>query len=208
MTLEKHHPEQAEGAAMSSRERMTSRERQELMALVRRREKLAKAQADVRAAELMADFEHQMASVYSWSDDAVWAEAVRAAKEAVAEADAKVAERCRELGIPEQYRGGVEMYWSRRGQNAFAGRQTELRRVARTRIDALTKTAKHRIEKGSVAAQEHLAAGELASEEAQTILAAIPTAEELMPTLNVSEIEKAVTEPKMGDRQRYLDMPF
>ena len=51
MTLEKHHPEQAEGAAMSSRERMTSRERQELMALVRRREKLAKAQADVRAAE-------------------------------------------------------------------------------------------------------------------------------------------------------------
>ena len=54
MTLEKHHPEQAEGAAMSSRERMTSRERQELMALVRRREKLAKAQADVRAAELMA----------------------------------------------------------------------------------------------------------------------------------------------------------
>jgi len=29
-----------------------------------------------------------------------------------------------------------------------------------------------------------------------------------MPTLNVSEIERAVTEPKMGDRQRYLDMPF
>lgn len=29
-----------------------------------------------------------------------------------------------------------------------------------------------------------------------------------MPTLNVSEIEKAVTEPKIGDRQRCLDMPF
>jgi len=159
MTLDKHLPERAEGEAVRSGERMTSKERQDLMALVRRREKLAKAQTDVRAAELIGDFEHQMASVYSWNDDAVWAEAVRAAKQAVAEADAKVAERCRELGIPEQYRGGVEMYWSHQGQNAFTGRQTELRRVAKTRIDALTKTAKHRIEKGSVATQEHLAAG-------------------------------------------------
>jgi hypothetical protein len=85
---------------------MTSGERKELMALVRRREKLAKQNAEVRARELMADFEHQMASMYSWDEDAVWAEAMQTATQAIAEADAKVAERCRELGIPEQYRGG------------------------------------------------------------------------------------------------------
>ena len=78
MAFDKHHPERTEDEVMSRGERMTSKERHELMALVRRREKLAKAQADVRAAELMADFELQMASVYTWSDDAVWAEAMRA----------------------------------------------------------------------------------------------------------------------------------
>jgi hypothetical protein len=207
MTFDKH-PERLERGALGDDERMTSRERQELMAVVRRREKLAKAQADVRAAELQADFEHQMASVYSWNDDAVWAEALRTAKDAVAEADAKVAARCQELGIPEQYRGGIRMYWSSGGQNAFTVRQTELRTVAKTQIAALAKTAKHRIEEVSVAAQEHLAAGELATEEAQTMLTALPTAAELMPTLNVSEIEQVLTKPKMGERQRYLDLPF
>jgi hypothetical protein len=183
---------------------MTSRERSDLMGIVRRREKLAQKQVDVRASELMADFEHQMASIYEWNDDAVWAEAVKTAHEATAEADAKVAARCKELGIPDEFRGGISAHWSHRGQNAIGARQTELRRVARTQVEALSKTAKHAIEEGAVAAMEHLAASGLKSAEAQTFLAAMPTPDDLMPTLNVEVVERALTEPKTGERRPYI----
>jgi hypothetical protein len=185
-------------------EPMTSRERSDLMTLVRKRERVALKEVDVRAAELMAEFEHQMASIYDWNDQEVWAEAMAAAKEAAAEADAKVAERCRELGIPDEFRGGVTAHWSCRGQNALSFRQTELRRVARTKIDALSKTAKHEVQKRAVDAQEALTASGLKSGQAQAFLASMPTPEELMPTLNVGEVERALTEPKMGPRPTYL----
>lgn len=50
---------------------MTLRERQDLCALIRRREKLAKTETEQKAAELVADFERQLASVakITWSID-------------------------------------------------------------------------------------------------------------------------------------------
>jgi len=169
---------------------MSKRERDDLMKLATKRATLAKKRTEVRAAELMADFERQMATIYKWDDDELWSNATEAAEEALREADSKVAERCEELGIPAQFRpkiGGVA--WYGRGENASKERQAELRRVARTEIDRLIKAAKEQIETGSLEVQEKILLGGFDSAGARAFLEAMPTPEALMPTLDASAID-------------------
>jgi hypothetical protein len=168
---------------------MSKGERDELAKLVRAREKVAKGAVAERAAELLADFEKQIATIHSYDDQAVWREAHKAADRAVAEADAKVAARCRELGIPEDWRPKLDAYWYGRGENASEKRRLELRKVAKTRIDALQKRALVHLQAESLKLQTQLVVGGLQSDEARAFLAAMPTVEALMPPLDPKEID-------------------
>ena len=132
------------------REHMTAREREQLAKVVRARERVAKTDAEHRGAALLAEFEEQIARRYNFDDDKIWRAAQDAAEEVVAAANARIADRCERLGIPEPFRPGIYMGWYPRGENAVAERRAELRRVARTRIDALVKEAKHEIARRSV----------------------------------------------------------
>jgi hypothetical protein len=131
---------------------MTKAEREELVKLVRRREQVAKTAAKTRAAELLADVEEKLAAIYR-ADDERWQTITRAAEEAVAAADQEIAARCREQGIPVQFRPGLTLSWYRRGENASAERRAELRKVATSRIAALEQRAKEEIERCSVEVQ-------------------------------------------------------
>jgi hypothetical protein len=82
---------------------MTKAERDELSRLVRQRAKVVKATASQRVAELRADFEQQFDTRYSFDQDPIWEEAHNATGKAVEAAQAKVAQRCRELGILKQF---------------------------------------------------------------------------------------------------------
>jgi hypothetical protein len=176
---------------------MTKSERDELAKLVRRREKLAKVDADRVAAERMADFEQQMASIYAPADDARWAELHAQAEEVVREADKALADCCRELGVPERFRPQLNLHWYLRGENGARDRRAELRAIARTRVDAMAKAAKLEVERQSVAIQTELVAGGLRTEEARAFLAAMPTAEALIGAApSVLEIEE--TTPRRG----------
>lgn len=172
---------------------MTKAERDDLAKLVRRREKIAKADADRLAAEMLAEFELQVATDYRINDDDVWAQAHAAAEEAIAAADAAVAARCQELGIPQRFRPSIDVYWYSRGEHAAKDRVAELRRVAKSRLDANAKAAKVEIERHSVDIQTQLVARGLESAEAREFLASMPSAEQLMPALTVLEIETAAT---------------
>ena len=86
-----------EMAAMSGA--MSKADREALVKLVRRAERAHKTLAEQRKAEQLADFERQLAAGHKYSDDEVWEEAHAEASRVVAEADTKIAERCRELGI-------------------------------------------------------------------------------------------------------------
>jgi hypothetical protein len=167
---------------------MTARERQDLARLVRQRAKVEKAGAAQRRAEIMADFEQQLASIYTPDDDAAWKAMHEAAEQATTEANAAIAERCAELGIPKQFRPSISTYWYGRGENALKDRRAELRRVAVTRLDALEKAARTEIERASVEAQTALVADGLTTEKARTFLEALPSIGALMPALDVSEI--------------------
>jgi hypothetical protein len=68
---------------------MTKGEREDLQRLVKQREKVLKSSAELRSAELLADFENQMGSEYSFDQDEIWAQAKAAAQQEVDKAEAR-----------------------------------------------------------------------------------------------------------------------
>ncbi|NMM07412.1 hypothetical protein [Polaromonas sp.] len=170
---------------------MTSRERGDLAQLMRRREKkAAKSDAVARGAQLMADFEAQMATRYSYDDDEVWRELKSTADCHIAEARAAVRRRCDELGIPRRFQPSLsDTYWFCRGENTIPQRRVELRRVAQTAANASVKTAIAAIERRSLESQTQLLAGGLTTDEARLFLEQMPTALQLMPALQVDAIQ-------------------
>jgi hypothetical protein len=186
---------------VSDTDQMTRREREDLAQLVRRREKVAKTQAQQRSAELLADFEAKLAAEYAYDDDAVWKQAKERADAVVQEAEVQIAARCRELGIPPQFAPDLSLGWYRRGENAVKERRTELRKVATTHIAALERAARSEIERRSVEVQTQLIAGGLTSSAAKSFLESMPTAASLMPPLSVGDVESL----RLGVRQARTD---
>ena len=168
---------------------MTRAERTDLGALIRRREKLLKTAAKQRAAELLANFEKQISTIFSYDDDETWKAAFASAEKAVGDAKAVIAEQCRKLGIPPEFAPDLSLGWYGRGENAVSQRRTELRRVAKTEIDALEARAKTEIERVSVEQQTALISDGLTSVAAQAFLEQMPTAENLMPALDMDQIK-------------------
>ena len=94
--------------------------------------------AKQRSAELLADFENQMGQEYRFDEDEVWEKATKAAEREVAKAQAQVAARCRELGIPDRFAPALSLDWHDRGyDNLLEKRRDELRRMAQTQIEAI-----------------------------------------------------------------------
>jgi hypothetical protein len=167
---------------------MNKGEREALQVLIRQRERVLKSAAKQRSSELLADFENQLGSIYSYDNDATWAEAARLAKQEVAKAQTKIAARAAELGIPKDFAPKLSAEWYGRGANAVKQRRTELRVMAKTRIAAIEAKAIVEIEMQSVEAQTQIAQSGLTSEAASQFLERLRPVEELMPTLSFEEV--------------------
>ncbi len=167
---------------------MTKGEREDLQRLIRQREKVLKSAAKQRSSELLADFENQLGSIYSFDDDAVWKEAARIAGEEAAKADAKVAARAAQLGIPKDFAPKCSFSWYGRGENGVEKRRIELRKMAATRISAIEAKAITEIELGCLEAQTSIAASGLTSEAARAFLDHLPKLEDLMPALSYEQV--------------------
>jgi hypothetical protein len=163
---------------------ITKNERLELAKLVRLRAKDAKSDVDTRAAQLLADFETKLAARYPESHEA-WADITAEAKRVIEDADAKIAQRCAELGIPPEFRPSLQVSWWSRGENAIKERRVELRRVAQAQLEARAKQAKLDIDRRELTLQTQLAAGALESADAQAFLATIPQADALLTPLEL-----------------------
>jgi hypothetical protein len=168
---------------------MTRGEREDLQRLVRHREKVFKSAAKQRSAELRADFENQLGAEYAFDDDAVWADAVRLVQPEVEKAQARIAARCAELGIPKQFAPGLNLSWCNRGyDNVLERRKAELRRMATTRIAAIEQQAIVKIEVNTVNLLTQITTSGLTSDAARSFLENLPTVEQLMPALSFEEI--------------------
>jgi hypothetical protein len=167
---------------------MTRKEREDLAKVVRMRAKVAREAAAQRESELLAVVEEQLSARYK-ADHKLWADIAEAAKAFVEEADAKIAALCREHGIPENFRPGLNLSWYSRGENASAERRAELRRLAESRIEASKKAARTAITAREAELLTRVIAGGLASDEARTFLESLPMADELMPPIVLHELE-------------------
>lgn len=174
---------------------MSKSEREDLQRLIRQRERVQKAAAKERSAQLLAEFENQLGSEYSFDQDAVWEEATRLAEQEVKKAQARVAERCRELGIPNQFAPSLNVSWYRRGSNGSAERRAELRRMAQTRVAAMERQAIVQIGLASLQSQTELAISGITSEAAKSFIERLPSVESLMPALSFDEIAERAVPP-------------
>lgn len=180
---------------------MTKGERDQLLQLIKKRERVMKVKAAERSAVLIAEFDAQSAKVHHWDEDAVWAKVKEEADAAIEKAQFAIAARCQELGIPVEFAPGLQMFWHGRGHNAASDRRAELRRAAKSKVEAIEKEALSKIEAMSLEAQTQIIAHGLESEAARSFLDTMPTLESLMPPLHVAEIQTLV-EAKRAERKR------
>lgn len=177
----------------------------DLSMIIRDRTKVLRAHAEEQAAACMADFEKQMATVYTFDQDEVWQKATLAAQRVVQESQMAIAKRCRELGIPPTFAPSISASWQGRGENMLAARRTELRRVAKTSIDAMTKAAITKIEKQALDLRTQVVGMGLLSPDAKMFLESLAPVEESMRALDFGEIEKKLEKEqqlRLADRRR------
>jgi len=172
---------------------MTRRDRDDLIRVVKQREKLAKSGAEARAAEVLADFEEQLARQYKIEESEVFLEALGVVQQAIREADAMVNREFDRMGVDPAFAGGLDVgyAWQRRGENALKERRHELRAVAKSRVDAMTKAALVHIAKESLERQTELIAGSLETKEARAYVNSMPTIESLVPNLTLDDVKDA-----------------
>jgi hypothetical protein len=175
-------------------DRMTKAERDDLVRLIKQRERVAKTAAEQRSAAMLAEFERQVSSLHNFATDEVWAAAAQAAADAARKCNEEVAARAKELGIPDEFAPRLTFGWSRRGENEYQQRRAELRRVAKAEIDAMEKVARVQIEQASVQAQTEVIANGLTSSAAIEFLKSMPAIETMMPALDVSAIQAKLAE--------------
>jgi hypothetical protein len=180
---------------------MTKGERDQLLQLVKKRERVMRVKAQERSAALIAEFDAQSAKIHHWDEDAVWQRVHDEAKKAIEAAQIAIAARCQELGIPAEFAPGLNIYWHGRGHNAAADRRAELRRAAKSHVEAIEKEAMSKIEGMSLEAQTEIIAHGLESDAAKAFLESMPHIETLMPSLQVSEIQNLI-EAKRAERRR------
>lgn len=185
---------------------MTKGERDQLLQLIKKRERVMKVKASERSALLLAEFDAQSAKIHHWDEDAVWARVKEEAEKHIEAAQIAIAARCRELGIPIEFAPGLQMYWHGRGHNAAADRRAELRRAAKSKIEAIEKEALSKIEGLSLEAQTQIIAHGLESEAAKSFLDTMPTLEALMPPVKVTEMQ-ALVDARRVERKR-LDQDY
>jgi hypothetical protein len=180
------------GPPLPAAKPMTKAEREDLRRHINRLESVMKSAAEQRSAELLADFEQQVASIYAYDDDAIWSKAYKEARDAARAAARTIARRCATLGIPKEFAPSLELYWHGRGQTAVKQRRDELRRVALARVRDAEKKAFHQIERQCLELQTQVLAHGLTTDAAKIFFEAIPTVERLMPPLDFAKIESAL----------------
>ena len=170
---------------MTTEMRMTKADRNELAKVVRLRMKVTKTAVESLAADRKAEVERQLSAIHT-SDAEVWRDITAEADRAVREADEKIAAICRDAGIPEKFRPGLNLSWYGRGENSYAERRTELRRLAYCRIEADAKAAVQLVEAWGCDRLTELHAGSLSSIEAKDFLAELPEPETLLPQIRIT----------------------
>ena len=185
--------------------KLSRHETHDLSMIIKDRTKVLRAHAEEQAAACMADFETKMATVYTFDQDEVWKKATEEARRVVEQSQNTIAKRCKELGIPASFAPSISASWQGRGENMLAARRTELRRVAKASIDAMTKAAITKIEKQALDLRTQVVGMGLLSADAKMFLESLAPVEESLRALDFGEIERKLEKEKqlrIADQRR------
>lgn len=186
--------------------KLSRNETHDLGMIIKDRTKVLKAHAEEQAAAYMADFEKSMAAIYSFDQDQTWKAATAEAMKIVAEANEKVAARCRKMGIPKEFAPSLGLEWRGRGQNAIAVRRNELRAAAKRTIEAMTKAAITKIEKQALELRTQVVAMGILSEDGKMFLESLAPIDDAMRGVDLVEMEKKVIKDREHRRIGYTEI--
>jgi hypothetical protein len=180
-------PDSLDNAA-APRRPMARAEREQLARLARQRAKVAKDEAVQREKVLLVEVQDLITAEFDAQDE-LWADAVLIAEVVSGKANEQIAARCAEVGIPEKHAPRLELGWRSRSPHfENPQRRAELVKLAQTKLTALTATTKVIIDRKLLETETALVADSLESEQALAFLAAMPTAEQLMPALTLDDL--------------------
>jgi len=183
-------------------ERKLSRhETHDLSMIIKDRAKVLKAHIEQQAASHLADFEQQVSSIYAFDQDEIWREATEKTQAVVAEANKKIMDQCKKLGIPAQFAPAITATWHGRGQNMLESRRNELRLAAKAKIEAMKKSAATKIEQQSLDLRTQIVAMGIVSPDAKLFLESLAPVTEAMGSLDFKSIESEITR-RDADRRR------
>jgi hypothetical protein len=177
---------------------MSSRERSDLVKLIRQRERVAKTETKKRSARLKADAEMEMNTIFN-TEDGLWNDLVEVARDGMNKINKELEARARQVGLPKAMGyPRLQMSWTRYDSHyGDRGRRAEIRQMIDSRLADQEASARAEIEQQSLAAQTEILAGGLTSDAARAVLASLPTVEALMPPLDLAALELVM--PGLGD---------
>lgn len=179
---------------MTTARKLSRHETHDLGMIIKDRAKVLKAHVEAEKATVLADFEKQLAAVYQFDQDEVWKQATQKAMVIVADAQAQIAKRCAEIGIPKTFAPSISVTWQGRGENALAQRRSELRRVAKAEVEAMAARAMVKVEKEALDLRTQVVAMGLLSPEATAFLNTLKPVREVMQLLDFASVEKKLVE--------------
>ena len=169
---------------MSQPDPMSARERSVLLSLIRKKERAVVAAAAKRGVEHLADFDRQLRTMYAFNNDDVRKADFIKVCEVVKEAQAKIVEQARELGIPNEFAFKISIVGDGCGPRAVEEQLAELRRMASSNIEAQLTGAATAAECWGLEAQTKVITDDLTNEDIKNLLAEVPSFEALMSPLD------------------------
>jgi hypothetical protein len=182
--------------------RLSRSETHDLSMIIKDRCKVLKAHVEEQAARELADFEHQISSVYAFDQEETWRTATMQVQQVVADANTQILDRCKQLGIPPQFAPGITATWHGRGQNMIEVRRRELRVAAQARIEAMKRTATTRIEQQSLDLRTQVVSMGIVSENAKLFLESLAPVTEAMQRLDIKAIQAELAKKDQAELRR------
>lgn len=183
--------------------KLARHETHDLGMIIKDRAKVLKAHIEAEKTRVLADFEAQIAAVYQFDQDEVWKDATEKAMVVVREAQAVIAKRCEEMGIPKTFAPALGISWQGRGENACKDRRAELRRVAKAEVEAMAAAAIVKVERESLDLRTQVVAMGLLSDAAKVFLQTLKPVEEVMHRLEFTKVEQRLT-AEQAERRKSL----
>jgi hypothetical protein len=164
---------------------------------------LATKDLDAAGAEQIALIESQLARAYRSDHEAIKHLTVKA-EAMIEECNKELHAICRKLKVPDSFAPTYQLSYYSRGETADKVRRAELRKAAQTAVAANVKLGKAKIERAVAKVCTALIQEGLTTDKAKAFLASMPTADALMPTLTLPELEQTRTTLTWAEQKQLL----